>query len=84
MFRNKRADRLKLLYWDADGYALWYKRLEKGSFCFRFPVVEPAATRIDITATDLTMLLAGIDLASVQRQNRFRLTPENNSVKSFV
>jgi len=77
VFRNKRADRVKLLYWDGDGYALWYKRLEKGSF--RFPAVAEGTTRVDIASADLTMLLDGVDLASVKRQKRFRLTQENIS-----
>jgi len=77
VFRNKRADRVKLLYWDGDGYALWYKRLEKGSF--RFPQVDAGTTRVDIASADLTMLLDGVDLASVKRQKRFRLTQDNNS-----
>ena len=79
VFRNKRADRVKLLYWDGDGYALWYKRLEKGTF--RFPLVEANISRVDSAAADLTMLLAGVDLASVKRQKRFHLTAENNSQK---
>lgn len=77
VFRNKRADRVKLLYWDGDGYALWYKRLEKGSF--RFPQVDAGTTRVDIASADLTMLLDGVDLASVKRQKRFRLTQDNIS-----
>lgn len=77
VFRNKRADRVKLLYWDGDGYALWYKRLEKGSF--RFPAVEERMARLDIASADLTMLLDGVDLASVKRQKRFRLIQDNIS-----
>lgn len=70
IFRNKRSDRLKLLYWDRDGYAIWYKRLEIGSF--RFPAVTGDGGGVEIAATDLAMILEGIDLASVKRQKRYR------------
>jgi transposase len=70
VFRNKRCDRVKLLYWDGDGYALWYKRLEVG--CFRFPAGTEGATRLAIAASDLTMLLSGVDLTSVKRSRRYR------------
>jgi transposase len=70
VFRNKRGDRLKLLYWDRDGYAIWYKRLEEGSF--RFPAQGRDGDGFEIHATDLAMILDGIDLASVKRQKRYR------------
>jgi|SRR5271155_535437 len=68
VFRSKRGDRLKLLYWDTDGLAIWYKRLEKGTF--RFPKTPDAG--LEIRAADLTLLLDGIDLDSVKRQQRYR------------
>jgi transposase len=68
VFRNKRADRVKLLYWDEDGFVIVYKRLEAGSF--RFPQAEAAG--VEIRAADLQMLLDGIDLSSVKRQRRYR------------
>jgi transposase len=68
VFRNKRGDRLKLLYWDSDGLAIWYKRLEQGTFRF------PTATNdgLEIRAADLTMILDGVDLGSVKRQRRYQ------------
>lgn len=74
VFTNKRADRIKLLYWDSDGYALWYKRLEKGTF--RLPKAAENTTRIEINAIDLSMILSGIDLDSIKRQKRFHLPAE--------
>jgi transposase len=68
VFRNKRADRVKLLYWDDDGYAIWYKRLEVGTF--RFPTSEDG--RVSMRATDLQMLLDGVDLDSVKRRRRYQ------------
>ena len=70
VFRSKRGDRLKLLYWDGDGLAIWYKRLEKGSF--RFPPAPADGDGIEIRAADLILLLDGVDLESVKRQSRYR------------
>jgi transposase len=70
VFRNKRGDRLKLLYWDSDGLAIWYKRLEMGNF--RFPPVRGAGRGVEIRAADLTMILDGVDLDSIKRQRRYR------------
>ena len=70
VFRIRRGDRIKILYWDADGYVLWYKRLEKGSF--RFPTAAAQATgHVEIKAADLMMILDGVDLGSVRRQRRY-------------
>ena len=77
VFRNKRGDRLKLLYWDSDGLAIWYKRLEQGSF--RFPAVTGAGHGLEIRAADLTMILDGVDLESVKRQRRYRRPQTANS-----
>jgi transposase len=73
VFRNKRGDRIKLLYWDGDGLAYWYKRLEIGSF--RFPAVPEKGDSLEIRAADLTMILDGIDLDSVKRQKRYQRPP---------
>ncbi len=69
VFRNKSADRIKLLLWEEDGYAIWYKRLEAGCFCF--PASQNDEPRVEIRAVDLVMLLAGVDLSSVKRGKRY-------------
>ena len=68
VFTNKRADRIKLLYWDEDGFVILYKRLEAGTF--RLPKAE--APRIQVRAADLQMLLDGVELESVKRSRRYR------------
>jgi transposase len=75
VFRNRRSDRVKILYWDGDGPALWYKRLERGSFHFPAAAAEDAADSAEIKAADLMMLLDGVDLASVRRQRRYIRQP---------
>ncbi len=71
VFRNRRQDRVKILYWDRDGLCLWYKRLEQGRFRFPVPVTNARTRRTEVKASDLMMLLDGVDLASVRRQKRY-------------
>jgi transposase len=69
VFRNRRRDRIKILYWDRDGLALWYKRLEKGTF--RFP--EAVGGRVEVTPAEMAAVLEGIDLSRARRLPRFAL-----------
>jgi transposase len=74
LFRNRSRDRLKILYWDRDGLAIWYKRLERGSFQFPTDLTSSSeVTSCQITSEELSLLLDGIDLGSVQRRPRFAL-----------
>jgi transposase len=65
VFLGKRADRVKCLFWDRGGFVLYYKRLERCRF--KLPKVAPGATRIDLDAVQLSMLLDGIDFGRVRR-----------------
>ena len=69
VFVNRRRDRVKLLYWDGDGLCIWYKRLEAGTF--ELPVVQKEATHVTLSATELALLLGGIELASAKRRKRY-------------
>jgi transposase len=70
VFINRRRDRMKLLYWDADGIAVWAKRLESGTF--QQPRLAGEGPSVTLSATELTLLLRGIDLASVRQRKRYR------------
>lgn len=70
LFANRRRDRLKILYWDRDGLAIWYKRLEKGSF--QLPAVARDAVSVEMTSTQLTLILSGIDLSSARQRKRYQ------------
>ena len=60
VFRSRRGDRVKLLWWDRDGLTLYYRRLEKGTF--RFPTTnDPQARSIEVSSQELSLVLWGID-----------------------
>jgi transposase len=70
VFRSRGGDRLKILYWDKDGLALWYKRLEEGTF--KLPRLDAAAGSVPLRASELAMMLDGIDLRSIKRLKRYQ------------
>ena len=70
VFRNKRGNCLKLLYWDRDGYAIWYKRLERGTFQRLATPID--AQGIELSEVQLNRLLGGLDLESGRRRRRYR------------
>ena len=79
LFVGRAKDRLKILYWDADGFALWYKRLEEGTF--RLPRVRGDDPSVELKASELAMMLEGIDLKSIKRTKRFTTPPRTGGTK---
>ena len=76
LFVGRSKDRMKILYWDADGFALWYKRLEEGTF--RMPRATCDAAGMELKASELAMMLDGIDLRSIKRTKRMMLGAKNS------
>ena len=75
LFLNRRRDRVKVLFWERDGLVIWYKRLEAGTF----QKLDPAASvdhksgqaGLELSATDLALLLNGIDVTTAERRKRY-------------
>ena len=61
------------MYWDRDGLMIVYKRLERGTF--QKPPCPPDADHVLMDATDLALLLSGIELTSVKRRRRYAFAP---------
>ena len=68
---TRSRDRVKILYWDRDGFAVWSKRLEEGTYAVPFGD-RTAERRREITAQELGALLSGIDLSTAKRRKRYR------------
>ena len=71
LFVNRRRDKLKVLYWDGDGLAIWYRRLEQGTF--QMPEVNDDRSAAEISREDLMMLIRGLDYQTVVRRKRFKV-----------
>ena len=70
IFRSRRGDRLKILTWDQDGFILWYKRLEAG--VFKLPRAESGVRSQELRASELAMILDGIDVSRLERVRRYQ------------
>lgn len=71
IFFNRRRTQVKLLLWEHDGYSVYYKRLERGSYEL------PLHDSVELRADDLLLILQGISLKSVRRRKRFDLNKNN-------
>ena len=68
VFVNRRADRMKILFWDRSGFGLFYKRLEQGTFHLPSAPGEP----LELDVTRLTLLLEGLELSGAVQRKRYR------------
>lgn len=71
VFRSRSGKRLKILYWDRTGLCVWYKRLERARF--RLPTAQEGS-HLEMTSSDLGLLLEGVDLEKTDRIPTFRLS----------
>ena len=82
VFRSRRGDRLKILLWDRDGFLLWYKRLESG--VFKLPRVQEGSGSMELRASELAMVLDGIDVSKLKRVPRYTRISSENKEKILV
>ena len=68
VFGSRRRDRIKILYWDRDGFALWSKRLEKGTYAMPY---GGQAARREVSSQELGAMLSGIDVDQARRRKRY-------------
>ena len=82
VFRSRRGDRLKILTWDRDGFVLWYKRLETG--VFKLPRLDAGARSVELRASELAMILDGIDMSRLKRVPRYERAAGTNTVNEEI
>ncbi len=72
VFVNRRRDRIKLLYWGGTGFCIWYQQLEKGTYQLPDAATADEREGIEITASQLSLILDGIDLSTVRQRPRYK------------
>ena len=69
LFFNRQRDRIKILFWDRDGFCIWYKRLERGTFQLLTSTNDEEGIELDYA--QLVRLLGGLDLRTGRRRRRY-------------
>ncbi len=67
VFTNRRGTMVKLLYWDGDGFAIWFKRLERGTF--------RVESKDELDRAELSLLLEGVQTKNLRRLPRYKKLP---------
>jgi len=76
VFVNRRRDRIKILYWGQTGFCIWYQQLQKGTYQLPAADVLEELETIEVTRSQLSLILDGIDLSSARQRMRFQLPKE--------
>lgn len=79
IFFNKRRSQVKLLLWERDGFSIYFKRLEHGTY--ELPSINAQSVSLELRSDELMLILQGISLHSVRRRKRFHFS-ENKSVNN--
>lgn len=77
VFLNRRRDRVKILYWGQSGFCIWYQQLEKGTYQIPNPTARDKQDTLEVTRSQLSLILEGIDLTSVRQRPRFQRQRES-------
>ena len=76
VFVNRRRDRIKILYWGQTGFCIWYQQLQKGTYQLPAADAMEELETIEVTRSQLSLILDGIDLSSARQRMRFQLSKE--------
>ncbi len=79
VFVNRRRDRIKLLYWGGTGFCIWYQQLEKGMYQLPDAATADEREGIEITASQLSLILDGIDLSTVRQRPRYKRSADRRN-----
>lgn len=77
VFVNRRRDRVKILYWGQTGFCIWYQQLQKGTYQLPSEQSLKDAKTVEVTRSQLSLILDGIDLSSARQRTRFQLSKEH-------
>ena len=76
VFVNRRRDRIKILYWGQTGFCIWYQQLQKGTYQLPDQDAFGQQETLEVTRSQLSLILDGIDLSSARQRKRFQLPRE--------
>ena len=79
VFVNRRRDRIKILYWGQTGFCIWYQQLQKGTYQLPGQDSLEEQETIEVTRSQLSLILDGIDLSSARQRMRFQLSRERHA-----
>jgi len=75
IFFNKKHNQVKLLLWEGDGFAIYYKRLEKGTY--ELPAYSPGSSSLSVSSQQLQLILQGISIKTVHHRKRYQHGTQN-------